>query len=91
MGQSDKTWWKMIGERLLDSKRAFLLVYFPFDKNKDVILHPNYRRRWNKEYLDKLLLAMGLLPMIPEVEDRICIGLNKPIFALERIKRGIKP
>ena len=85
LGESDKKWWRMIGGRLLDPQQSVLLVYFPYDKKKDVSAHPNYRRRWNNEYFVKLLNALEIPDeRKADVEDRICIGLNKPLFKLNR-------
>ena len=85
LGYSDKSWWKMIGERMIDSKDVLLLAYFPYDKDKDVSLHPNYRRRWNNEYLKRLLYSLDIpIEEMSNVVDRVCIGLNKQIFALKK-------
>lgn len=85
LGESDKKWWSLIGERLLDSQKLIMLVYFPYDEKKDDIAHPNFKRRWNNEYFDKLRDVFGIPDeRVKDVEGRICIGLNKPLFKMKK-------
>lgn len=86
LGDSDRMWWRMIGERVVNPKERVLLVYFPYDKDKDDVVFPNYRRRWNKEYLEKLLNALDIpAERMIEAEKKICIGLNKPLFKMDKM------
>ena len=75
----------MIGQQLLGGDRSTMLFYFVFDKEKDCRLHPNHRLRWTEEFQQELLTKLE----IPEsetdgIQSRICIGINKPIFHLEK-------
>ena len=84
LGETDRKWWRMIGQQLLDGELDTMLIYFAFDKEKDCRLHPNHRLRWTEELQKELLTKLE----IPEsrmngILSRICIGINKPIFHLE--------
>ena len=81
MGVTDRKWWRLIGKRLLDNAKRTMVVFYAYDKDKDILLHPNYRLRWTEEYQRDLLEKFE----IPEdktkqVLAKICIGINKPIF-----------
>ena len=84
VGITDRKWWNLIGKRLISDKEV-LVIYYPYDKKKDVIRHPNYKLRWQEEYQKELAVKLG----VPEDKlelaySRICVGVNKPIFHLEK-------
>lgn len=85
LGETDRKWWRLIGSQLQKQSLHKLLIYFVFDKGKDIQLHPNHRLRWTEEYQQLLLSRFE----IPEdkwdlVLSRLCVGINKPIFKLGR-------
>ncbi len=81
LGESDKNWWIRIGERMLQKDSKSTLIYYPFDKNKDVHAQPNHRLRWTKVFMSFLLDRLRIpAERREEVVERICIGINKPIF-----------
>lgn len=82
IGESDRTWWHAIGNRLISSKDPTVLFYFPYDKEKDVVKHQNYRLRWTKAYFSELMSKLGIdennLP--DDIGQRVFIGINKTFF-----------
>lgn len=79
LGVTDKKWWSLIGERLINSR--CIIIYYPFDEKKDESIHPNSKRRWSQYYNLFLKKQLG----ISEVSDDallgiIVVGTNKPIF-----------
>lgn len=85
LGETDRKWWRLIGSQLQKQSQNKLLIYFAFDKDKDIQLHPNHRLRWTEDYQQMLLTTFE----IPEdkwefVLPRLCVGINKPIFKLGR-------
>lgn len=77
LGATDKKWWYLIGQRM--ASKGTCLMYFPYDESKDVEQLSHRKRRWVKEYVCMLKEKMDM-QSIPNVDDRIFIGLNKPIF-----------
>ena len=87
LGETDRKWWRLIGKRMLDKDNPAAILYFPYDKEKDTNLHPNYRRRWTEGY-QKIVLRTLEIPedQSDEVLGRIFIGINRGIFNLPKSK-----
>lgn len=92
IGESDRTWWHAIGERLMSVDHPAVLFYFPYDKEKDVVKHQNYRLRWTKAFFSELMVKLGIsgetLPN--DIEKRVFIGINK-VFLRPVINSNIRP
>lgn len=90
LGETDRKWWRLIGNRLQNERLSFMLLFFAFDKDmgQDIETHPNHRRRWMEHY-QNLLLSKFEIPDEKRnlVLSRICIGINKPIFRMEMNKK----
>lgn len=83
LGKTDRKWWKLIGERLLDKSYEVAALYFPYDQKKDTRRHPNYRLRWTEGYQKDLLRAFEIpLEQSEVVLSRVFIGINTGIFKL---------
>lgn len=84
LGETDRKWWRLIGERLTSSVASVAgLLYFPYDKKKDPQKHPNHRRRWTEEYQQLILNKLAIPEENSEsVANRIFIGINRDIFLL---------
>lgn len=92
LGETDRKWWRMIGQQLLGGELDTMILYFAFDKDKDCRLHPNHRLRWTEEYQQELLTKFEIPESrINSVLPRICIGINKPIFHLEKNPSAVLP
>ncbi len=85
LGETDRKWWRMVGKQLISSELGTMIIYFAFDKDKDCRLHPNHRLRLTEEYQHELLTKLEIPESrISGILSRICIGINKPIFHLEK-------
>ena len=83
LGKTDRKWWRLIGERLIDKAYRVAVLYFPFDSKKDTRRHPNYRLRWTEGYQKDLLKAFEIPDeQSQEVLSRVFIGINTDIFKL---------
>lgn len=79
IGESDQKWWHLIGTRLKTAN--IRLLYFPYDSNKDPQLHPNWRKRWIREYLTILRTKLNLGDIdMEQLSKKIYVAVNKPIF-----------
>lgn len=79
IGESDKKWWRAIGSRMVEDDDV-ALIYLPYDKNKDVVNHENYRLRWTRRYYIELFAKLGISAeemANDELRKRIFIGINK--------------
>ncbi len=88
VGPSDEIWWHAIGDRLLKSDSAILL-YFPYDREKDLDKHENYRLRWTKQYFKEIVKKIGIEDeqITDDLTNRIFIAIN--ISFLEPIKATV--
>lgn len=85
LGETDRKWWRMVGKQLISAELDTMIIYFAFDKDKDCRLHPNHRLRWTEEYQHYLLTRLEIPESrIDGVLSHLCIGINKPIFHLEK-------
>ena len=92
LGATDRKWWRLIGTQLQKESKDILLMYFAFDKDKDIRLHPNYRLRWMEEYQRSLLAKLEIPDNKKDIVlSRICIGINKPIFQLGKLIKDVVP
>ena len=90
LGETDRKWWRLIGEKMTNNKRDVALLYFPYDNKKDTISHPNYKLRWTESYQKQLLSVFGLSDdQVQVFLKRTFIGINKDIFKLPQ-KPSIK-
>lgn len=82
IGESDRKWWHAIGNRLVSDNDPAVLFYFPFDKKKDVVKHPNYLLRWTKQYFTELMAKLGISgeKLTDSIRKRVFIGINKSLF-----------
>ena len=92
LGETDRKWWRMVGQQLMSGESDTMIIYFVFDKDKDCHLHPNHRLRWTEEYQHELLTKLEIPESrISGILSRICIGINKPIFHLEKNIHPVLP
>lgn len=82
IGITDNIWWQLIGERLDNQLNRPLLLYFPYDPNKDTQGTPNYKRRWSNGYIDFLKERMGINLSVEELRKHILVGINKDFLKL---------
>ena len=90
VGPSDDKWWKMIGERM-ESQNYPLLIYLPYDGQKDVKTYPNFMRKWTKGYIREIREKFGIFIPEAELEKRVCVGINKTLFPLTKNGAVILP
>lgn len=84
LGISDKKWWKIIGKRM-DVDNSPLLVYFAYDKKKDLLLAPNHLRRWTIEYVREIKNKLGIQLDEAALNHKICVAINKQLFPMTKI------
>ncbi len=89
IGESDRKWWHAIGNRLVSDDNPAVLFYFPYDKDKDVVVHQNYRLRWTKQYFAELMEKLGISG--DKLTDRVFIGINKSFFKPIKVASGPRP
>ena len=65
LGLSDDKWWKLIGKRMSSAKYP-LLVYLPYDAQKNPVAEPNHLRRWTRGYVREIKNKFGI-----ELDDEI--------------------
>lgn len=82
IGLTDKTWWRLIGERMDDQFNQPLLLFFPFDPSKDTRLSPNYKLLWSDEYIAFLKDRMEIKASVEHLKQSICVGINKDFLKL---------
>lgn len=83
MGETDRKWWRLIGDHMVSQGKRPAIIYFPYDQKKDTKLHPNYRLRWTEGYQKQLLTTLEIpQDQTKDVLNRIFIGINKDIFKL---------
>lgn len=85
VGITDSVWWKTIGNELQSSKSKMIL-YFPFDPNKDTIENECFKSLWSTEYISFLKKAMGITMDIEVLKKRIFVGINKAFLHLRSEK-----
>lgn len=81
IGETDSKWWHAIGAKI-DSLHPALILYFPYDPDKDTEGHPNHKRRWTGEYLDMLQQRMDIQLEPSGLLRNICVGINKDFLKL---------
>lgn len=82
VGNTDKTWWNLIGEWMERPYRLPLLLFFPYDPDKDTKRNPNYKRRWSNSYIEFLKRKMNISASVEELKKSICVGINKDFLRL---------
>lgn len=89
LGKSDEKWWKLIGKRMEQDVYP-LLVYLPFDENKNLAAEPNRLRRWTMENVRKIREKFDIKIDDELLSSRICISFNKSLFPIVRSTQTIK-
>ena len=84
LGPSDDKWWRLIGRRMIDSTYP-LLIYLPYDEDKDLSAEPNRLRRWTKGYVSDIKEKFAIT--IPEdlLFNRMCVAINKQLIPLRKV------
>ena len=88
LGRSDDKWWKLIGKRMV-SDHYPLLVYLPYDENKDQSAEPNRLRRWTMEYVRKIQEKFDIQLDEQELASRICIAINKRLLPVSKVTKVV--
>lgn len=83
LGLSDSKWWRLIGKRM-ETDNYPLLVYLPYDKNKNQVAEPNHLRRWTKGYVNEIREKFSIKLDENILASRICIALNKRLFQIKK-------
>ena len=83
LGLSDDKWWKLIGKRMSSAKYP-LLVYLPYDAQKNPVAEPNHLRRWTRGYVREIKNKFGIELDDEILASRICVAINKQLFPLTR-------
>ena len=89
LGKSDEKWWKLIGKRMEQDSYP-LLVYLPFDENKNLATEPNHLRRWTMESVREIRQKFDIKIDDQLLASRICIAFNKSLFPIVRLHQPIK-
>lgn len=89
LGKSDEKWWKLIGKRM-EQDAYPLLVYLPFDENKNLTAEPNRLRRWAMEKVREIREKFDIKIDDELLASRICIAFNKSLFPIVRSTQPIK-
>ena len=84
VGPSDDIWWKLIGKRLVANDYP-LLVYLPFDENKNLATEPNRLRRWTLAYISEIKEKFDISLPEEELFNRVCVAINKQLIPLKRV------
>ena len=83
LGLTDNKWWKQIGGRMND-KNYPLLVYLPYDVNKNQALEPNRIRRWTFNYVSEIKQKFGITISEEVLRNRICVAVNKRLIPVRK-------
>lgn len=86
LGLSDDKWWKLIGQKM-QSNNPPLIVYLPYDENKDQTASPNHLRRWTFDYINEIRDKFGIQIDEKVLASRICIALNKRLFQITKVSQ----
>lgn len=85
VGVTDSIWWKRIGNEIRPSTSKMIL-YFPYDPNKDTQENECFKSLWSDEYISFIKEAMGIAMDIESLRNRILVGINKDFLNLRQKK-----
>ena len=83
LGLSDTKWWKLIGKRM-GSDYYPLLMYLPYDENKNQSVEPNRLRRWTLGYVREVQNLFEIQIDENVLASRMCIALNKRLVSITK-------
>jgi len=86
LGQSDVKWWKLIGQRMSQDNYP-LLVYLPYDENKDQAAEPNHLRRWVRQSVHEIKEKFEIQLDEKTLAYRICVAFNKQLFNIVKVSQ----
>lgn len=86
LGPSDDKWWKLIGKRM-ELEEYPLLVYLPYDENKDQSAIPNRLRRWTMESVREIQAKFGVQLDEKVLAERICVAFNKRLLQIKKVEQ----
>lgn len=86
LGQSDVKWWKLIGQRMSQDNYP-LLVYLPYDENKDQAAEPNHLRRWVRQSVHEIKEKFEIQLDEKTLASRICVAFNKQLFNIVKVSQ----
>lgn len=81
LGDTDKTWWELIGKRLLDGVMLILFVYDKDTKRIPARKNEIRRRDWQDKFMN---IANIPKESFEKVRNRIMITFNSPIFDIRK-------
>ncbi len=84
LGLSDNKWWKLIGQRVSQENYP-LLVYLPYDENKNQAAEPNHLRRWVMQSVREIKDKFDIQLDEKILASRICVAFNKRLFNIEKV------
>ncbi len=88
LGESDNKWWQIIGKRLSATSYP-MLIYLPYDKNKDLAATPNRLLRWTQSYVSEIKTKFGISISEDILFQRVCVAINKRLIPVKRVARGV--
>jgi hypothetical protein len=88
LGFTDSKWWKLIGKRM-ESGNYPLLIYLPYDKNKNQSAAPNRIRRWTLEYVHEIRNLFDIKIDEDTLASRMCIALNKRLLSIAKVEKNL--
>lgn len=86
LGLSDVKWWKLIGQRISQDNYP-LLVYLPYDENKDQAAEPNHLRRWVRQSVHEIKEKFEIQLDEKTLVSRICVAFNKQLFNIVKVSQ----
>lgn len=86
LGLSDDKWWKLIGKRM-GTDNYPLLVYLPYDENKNLTAAPNRLRRWTLGYVNEIREKFDIKIDEKVLAQRVCVALNKRLFQITKVSQ----
>ena len=63
-----------------------MILYFPYDPNKDTQENECFKSLWSDEYISFIKEAMGIAMDIESLRNRILVGINKDFLNLRQKK-----
>jgi hypothetical protein len=83
LGLSDDKWWKLIGQRIGKDNYP-LLVYLPYDANKNQAAEPNHLRRWVMQSVREIKDKFDIQLDEKVLAQRVCVAFNKSLLTIEK-------
>lgn len=79
LGESDNQWWHLIGKRL-SATTSPMLLYLPYDKDKDLTSAPNRLLRWTQSYVSEIKTKFRITIAEDILFRRVCVAINKQLI-----------